>query len=158
MFSKPDEQSTAAAELPVRTSERPSLIAPSLRIIGNVECSGNVQLDGILDGDIQGAELTVGEGAVINGTVTAEKVKIAGEVNGLITGRVVELCASAKVAGDIHHDSLSVEAGAFLEGLCQRSRFDPDFVKKAPAGKNLNVVADAQSGAEAGKSKDVGTS
>lgn len=79
---------------------------------------GDVQVEGIVDGDVASKLLTVGESATINGAIMADVVRISGTVNGEITGRVVELAKTANITGDINHHSLAIEAGAFVQGLC----------------------------------------
>jgi hypothetical protein len=47
-------------------------------------------------------------------------VRVCGTVEGEIEGGTVTLAASARVLGDIVHDSLAIEPGAHLEGHCRR--------------------------------------
>ena len=100
----------------------PSIIAADMRVLGDLETEGDVQIDGRVDGDLHIRSVTVGKGAVVNGAIFGETVKIAGTVNGEIRGTEVTLAASACVVGDVHHKTLSVDAGAFLQGLCKRIR------------------------------------
>ena len=51
--------------------------------------------------------------------VNAEQVRVCGSVTGCIRAHEVVLTASARVVGDVHHDVLSMEAGALLEGHCR---------------------------------------
>ena len=98
----------------------PSILAPDLLIEGNVVSSGDIQLDGTVTGDVHTRKLTVGEKARVTGAIIAEWVRISGTVQGEITAVHVELMASAKVTGDINHDTLSIDAGAYIQGLCRR--------------------------------------
>lgn len=91
-----------------------------MRVLGDLETEGDVQIDGRIDGDLRTRTVTVGKGAVVNGAIFGETVKIAGSVNGEIRGTEVILAKSAHVIGDIHHKTLSIDAGAFLQGLCKR--------------------------------------
>jgi len=81
---------------------------------------GELHVAGKVDGDVEVKTLTVGKDAVIRGTVTAEQVRVCGEIIGCIRAREVTLAATARVVGDVHHDVLSIEAGAQLEGHCRR--------------------------------------
>ena len=123
MFSKANKQTQSVSALdgkPVSKSSVPSIISPDLRINGDMVCSGDIQIDGWVEGDIQSRNVTVGEGATVHGAVQAENVKICGIVNGQIRADNVVLEKSARVTGDILHKSLSIEQGAFLEGMCKR--------------------------------------
>lgn len=124
MFSKANKQGQSTSVLdggkPVTKSSVPSIISPDLRINGDMVCSGDIQIDGWVEGDIQSRNVVVGEGATVHGAVQAENVRICGIINGQIRADNVTLEKTARVTGDILHKSLSIEQGAFLEGMCKR--------------------------------------
>lgn len=110
----------------VRTSERSlSLIGPDLTITGNLVSKGEVQVDGIVQGDIHGSHVVIGETATITGGVIAEEVVIRGHVIGTVRSKRVMLQATSQVDGDIYHQSLSIEQGALFEGKSRRTPDDP---------------------------------
>ena len=101
-----------------------------------------------MEGDIRTEAVTVGENGTVRGALVADRVHIAGTVTGEITGRDVVLAATARVTGDIHHDRLSVEAGAHIEGMCRRiddaeARVAAARERRAPAPEAANVAAAA---------------
>jgi cytoskeletal protein CcmA (bactofilin family) len=97
----------------------PSIISASLRIVGDLVSEGDVQVDGIIEGDVNARSLTVSEGAAVKGQINSTKVTIRGEVHGQVTAESVELGRTARVIGDIVHADLVIESGAFLEGHCR---------------------------------------
>lgn len=103
----------------------PSIISADLRITGDLVCSGDVQIDGWVEGDIQSRNITIGEGATVQGGLQAESVRICGLVNGEIRADMVVLEKTARVTGDILHKSLAIEQGAYLEGMCRRTDTHP---------------------------------
>jgi len=107
-----------------------SVIAPDVRIVGDIISKGEVQVDGQVDGDITCVTLVVGEGARICGEVSAEHVKVHGELSGKINATVICLARSARVIGDVTHESLEIEAGAHVEGHCIRKA--PGLPKAEP--------------------------
>jgi cytoskeletal protein CcmA (bactofilin family) len=125
MFSKANKQSQSTSVLdggskPSSKASVPSIISPDLRINGDMVCSGDIQIDGWVEGDIQSRNVVVGEGATVHGAIQGENVRICGIVNGQIRADNVTLEKTARVTGDILHKSLSIEQGAFLEGMCKR--------------------------------------
>ena len=98
----------------------PSIISADLKIVGDLTSAGDIQIDGAVEGDIQSRTITVGESALVTGSIAADTVRICGSVNGQIKGQTVTLDKSAKVVGDIMHQSLAIEPGAYLEGHCRR--------------------------------------
>ncbi|MFZ3033947.1 MAG: polymer-forming cytoskeletal protein [Parvibaculum sp.] len=106
----------------VRTA--PSIISSDLVVHGNLVATGDIQIDGTVEGDIRSQSLTIGEKASVNGEVVAEDIVIRGRVIGTIRGRRVQLSSTCHVEGDILHEALAVETGAFFEGNCRHSE-DP---------------------------------
>ncbi|MEM9683140.1 MAG: polymer-forming cytoskeletal protein [Pseudomonadota bacterium] len=99
----------------------PSIVSANLRVTGDLESEGDIQIDGHVEGDVRSNSVTVGEHAVVCGAIVSHKVHVAGTVKGQINGKMVELTRTAKVTGDIMHESLAIEAGAFIQGLCRHA-------------------------------------
>ena len=97
-----------------------SIISTDLKIIGDLKCNGDIMIDGTVEGDINCRILTVGERAKINGSVVADTVRISGTIKGQVKAKAVHLDKSARVTGDITHGTLTMEAGASLEGQVRR--------------------------------------
>lgn len=138
--SRTAESNTAAlsSKSPVagpRKAAAPSLISADLRITGDLNSSGDIHVEGIVEGDIRSATLTIGEGAEVRGSIVAEQVRVCGVVLGQIQAHRVELTKTAKVTGDIAHELLSIESGAFIEGHCRR--IEPGM---ALAGRKSDAV------------------
>jgi len=132
MFSKakdtaPAQQSAAPIPQPPLPTKRgsksavPSIISTDLTVIGTLNASGDIQIDGKVEGDINTQSVTVGEKAVVNGEIRAEECTIRGHVIGQVRARKVLLASTAHVEGDILHHALAVETGAFFEGNCRHS-------------------------------------
>jgi cytoskeletal protein CcmA (bactofilin family) len=114
-----------------RGSDRmaPSIIGEDLTVTGNVLSKGEVQVDGQIQGDVHCSSLIVGEKAEITGGIVASDVVVRGQVMGSIRGERVTLQSSSHVEGDIFHQSLAIEQGAFFEGKSRRAE---DPIASAP--------------------------
>jgi len=114
----------------------PSIISADLTVRGLLTSTGDIQIDGIVEGDVRSAGLVIGEKAEIHGEIFAEDVTVRGRVMGRIRARKVLLAATSHVEGDILHEAFAVEAGAFFEGNCRHSD-NPlgDDVKKPVQGQ-----------------------
>jgi cytoskeletal protein CcmA (bactofilin family) len=93
-----------------------SLIAADTTIDGGVSGDSELHVDGVIRGDVAVARLSIGESGHIEGAVQAEAVEARGRVVGSITAKSVKLYASCHVDGDITHEQLTMEAGAFFQG------------------------------------------
>ncbi|MCD9147709.1 bactofilin family protein [Pseudophaeobacter flagellatus] len=115
-----------------------SLLSSDLHIAGNLKTSGDIQVEGTVEGDIRAHLLTVGETATIKGEVVADDVVVNGRVVGRVRGLKVRLTATARVEGDIIHKTIAIESGAHFEGSVQRQD-DP----LTPGGKKAMPVGTA---------------
>lgn len=97
-----------------------SLITDDMTIEGNLSGDGELQIDGFVRGDVKIARLTIGEHGRVEGTVTSEILECRGKIVGSIVAQDVHLYASAHVDGDITHDELTIEGGAFFQGRAVR--------------------------------------
>ena len=102
----------------------PSLLSHDLTIKGNVISSGDIQIEGTIEGDVRAHLVTVGESATIKGEIAADDVVVDGRVIGRLRGLKVRLTATARVEGDIVHKTIAIESGAQFEGTVQRQE-DP---------------------------------
>jgi cytoskeletal protein CcmA (bactofilin family) len=117
----------AAARAPMaRAGERSaqSLIGPDMTLTGNILSKGEVQIEGEVQGDLHAVHVIVGERARITGNIVADEVVVRGHVSGSVRGKKVVLQTSSHVEGDIYHQSLAIEQGAFFEGKSRRAE-DP---------------------------------
>ncbi len=112
----------------------PSILSSDLFIKGDIETSGDVQIEGRIKGNIRAHLLTVGENAVIDGEVRADDATIHGTIKGTLRGYKVRLSSSARVEGDIIHKTIAIESGAHFQGSVTRDD-DPTQEGKATAAK-----------------------
>jgi len=110
-----------------------SQLSTDLHITGNLKTSGDIQIEGTVDGDIRAHLLTVGEGATVNGECIADDVVVNGRIVGTVRGLKVRLTSSARVEGDIIHKTIAIESGAHFEGSVQRQDDPLNTAKAAPA-------------------------
>lgn len=143
MFSKKAEPANDTRKSkPIKGA--PSLISANLTVTGNLQTEGEVQIDGEIEGDVRCGKLTIGEQARVRGQIDAKEVVVRGRVEGRIRGSAVQLSRTAKVYGDIWHDTLAIEAGAYLEGHCKRNDSAKESLKSTP------LIADGSNDDQAG--------
>ncbi len=98
----------------------PSIISADLTIDGNLNSGGEIQVDGVVNGDIRCKALIVGVKGSVIGEVVAQTVRMHGAVKGMVRARSVFLASTARMSGDVEHESLAIEPGAYMEGHCKR--------------------------------------
>lgn len=93
-----------------------SVIAADVRIAGSIAAGNDVQVNGLVEGDVQCVHLAIGEGGKVVGKINAEEVTLAGTVEGPIAATRVELLATAQVSGDVSYREIRIELGARISG------------------------------------------
>jgi cytoskeletal protein CcmA (bactofilin family) len=114
-----------------------SVIGDDVTIDGNITGQGELHLDGTVRGEITVERLAIGETGQVEGTVTADTVDIRGKLTGTISAKQVKLYGTAHVDGDITHEQLSMEPGAYFQGRSlkfQRQITAPAHEIKASVG------------------------
>lgn len=107
-----------------------SVIGNDLTITGQglkIISQGTLQVDGDIEGDVQGVEVIIGDRGKVAGTVAADRVIVRGTVLGVIRGIAVNLQASCHVESDVHHLSLAIEQGAHFHGHSRRVKNDAEL-------------------------------
>jgi cytoskeletal protein CcmA (bactofilin family) len=97
-----------------------TIIAEGLRIVGSVKGESAVEIMGQVEGELHCGSLVISHEAHIKGPVQADDVIVDGKVEGPIQGRTVILQSRAHAVGDIRHQSLAIENGAFFDGRSVR--------------------------------------
>lgn len=118
----PTAPPAASDAKPVMPKAKPpaSVFSADLHVTGNMKTTGDIQVEGTVEGDIRAHLLTIGETATIKGEVTADDVVINGRIVGRVRGLKVRLTSTARVEGDIIHKTIAIESGAHFEGSVQR--------------------------------------
>jgi cytoskeletal protein CcmA (bactofilin family) len=111
-----------------------SVISKALKITGQLESTEDIRIDGEVEGDVRAVSVTVGSGAKVKGTVYGNAVELSGTIDGKIEAEKVVLTSSARMSGDVIHQDLRIESGAFIDGHCR-----PEF------GKNKDKAAHSAS-------------
>jgi cytoskeletal protein CcmA (bactofilin family) len=144
MFGKPSDEQAQRRAAPIPTDAALSIIAAGMKIIGDVESSGVVKIEGSVEGSVRGArQLLLGRQGDIKGDVHAREVVIGGHVEGtVVASERVEIQGSASVHGDIHTRTIVVLEGGVINGAVRMDEREPDATASQPSSEqNSSQVA-----------------
>lgn len=118
---EPAGQATKPAQTPTQPLNKTgapmaSVISKALKITGELESTEDIQIDGQIEGDVRGVGVKIGQNAKVKGTVYGDDVELAGTVEGRIESKKVVLTGTARMTGDIAHQEIKIEAGAYVNG------------------------------------------
>ena len=144
-------QETAALEPVVaeQTTE-PSYIARDTTVEGNISTVGEIHIEGELRGSVRAYTCLIDTDGQVNGGVSAQYVVVRGRVLGPITATHVTIQKGAHVEGNVVHEGLSIEHGAFVMGsITQNNLTDMSASSNSYAAKFGNGYLPSNSGGEA---------
>ncbi len=93
-----------------------SVLGADLKIKGDINASEDLHIDGGVEGDITCGSLVQGQSSIIKGSITADSARLAGTIEGAINAKTLVVLKSARIAGDVFYDTLTIEQGAMVEG------------------------------------------
>jgi cytoskeletal protein CcmA (bactofilin family) len=110
-----------------------SFIGPDVVVSGDLTTAGSIHIDGRIEGNVRCENLIQGEGGTIAGHIVTDDAHLSGLVDGTVKARVVTLESSARITGDLTYETLSIAAGAAIEGRLARREGGPGAELTVPA-------------------------
>jgi cytoskeletal protein CcmA (bactofilin family) len=131
-----------------------TLIGAGTRIIGDVQFTGGLHLDGHVKGNVDalpdsGATLSVSDGGVVEGGVAVPNVVLNGVVMGdILAHERVEIGATARVHGDVYYGLIEMAMGAEINGklIHEPGRRAPSGSAAAGDGSTPAAATDSRAG------------
>jgi cytoskeletal protein CcmA (bactofilin family) len=98
-----------------------TIIGAGTTITGNMQCNGDIRIDGILKGNLDAkAKVIIGAEGLIEGDIFGKQADVMGQVNGKINiSDLLYLHAKSTVNGDIFAGQLQIDPAAIFNGKCQ---------------------------------------
>jgi len=119
-----------------------TLIAPDVRITGDLQFNDGLRLDGYVKGNVSGEPgsqtlLVLSDRGSIEGNVHGYDVVVNGRIVGdVIADHFVELQSNAHVTGNIYYQQLRMDCGASVDGkLTKRDAAQTAAPLLAPAAE-----------------------
>ncbi len=114
--SQPTNQRTSMMDMISTTASKPSILSEGFSFRGEIAAKGAIHVEGALNGQIQGDELTIGARGQVEGVVTCSSLHIKGKFSGTATCNELIVTSSASVDGHVVYQTLSVQKGASIKG------------------------------------------
>ena len=122
-----------------KSSIETSIIAKDTTIKGNLEFVGTLIVEGTLESQIKGVELTIQKNGKINGSLDVQALNCHGQIEGDISAKTVVIHGSAMVSGEIKAETLEIEPGATING---------NISMKTPQTASVQQLSDKIAGAK----------
>jgi len=103
-----------------------SVIGPSLVVKGDIQSSGTLRVDGVVEGAISAnGTVVIANDGVAKADITADHIVIGGTIHGnVIARKKVEMLATGTLHGDVLTVAYGfvVQEGAIFEGSCKMNK------------------------------------
>ena len=98
-----------------------SYIGETLQLEGDLRTSGNLDIAGLINGNVYVSEVTITETGSVRGSVEASKIEVNGHIQGKITADAIVIGRGAVIKGDVYFkNTLKTEEGADIDGYIKR--------------------------------------
>jgi len=112
-------QSQSPDQAPKSGPAMPTIISSDLTLDGNLTSDGEIQIEGVIKGNITSASIVIGKTGSIIGDIAANKVIVCGRIRGNMRVREIIFSANCHAEGNLVCQALTVEPGAHFEGDCR---------------------------------------
>lgn len=99
----------------------PTIVSEGSTVKGDIISEGIIHIDGRVEGDITCDELVVGLKGAVSGSVNTKTLHLYGMLQGKASVDKLFIAKSAKLIGDVTHNSIAIEPGAYIDGHCMRA-------------------------------------
>ena len=98
-----------------------SYVGETLQLEGDLRTSGNLDIAGLIKGNVYVSEVTVTETGSVRGSLEATKIEINGHIQGKIIADTIVIGRNAVIKGDVFFkNTLKTEEGADIDGYIKR--------------------------------------
>lgn len=106
-----------------------NIIRSGTEISGDIQCAGDIRIDGKLTGTlVSEGKVVVGKSGSIEGEVKCKNADISGSLQARITVKeLLQLKSTANLEGEINSKKLAIEPGANFSGTCNMGAVVKDF-------------------------------
>ena len=119
-----------------------TVIGADIKIIGRIEASADLMIEGFIQGDVRCRNLILGELGLIKGKVFSDRVRISGTIDGAIRTGDLAIEATANLKGQATYTRLKIATGATVDGTmkCRREPEKKLKLVETPAPEPKKIV------------------
>lgn len=94
----------------------PSYFAPDLEVTGRITSSGDLEIDGQVNGTVDATRLKVGPHGRVRAALAADDAVVSGKVVGVLKARGVTFTDGCHFTGEVQYEQIGMQSAAEVEG------------------------------------------
>lgn len=141
MFARANKAGEMLSGKPGKKGAGLSFIDSEVVVSGDLVSAAQIHIDGRVEGDVRCVTLCQGQTGTIVGNIVAEQARLAGLVDGGVAARNLILEPSARITGDVTYETLTIAAGAQIEGRLARREGPAEASPKMAAARTPRLAA-----------------
>ena len=102
-------------EKPEASNHSVSVISDEITIVGNINSTGDLVINGKVDGEINCDSLEIGPNGDVKGSIKAEFCLVSGNIEGKLSAKSINVSSTGNLNGRISYGKLEIENGANVE-------------------------------------------
>lgn len=120
MFNQKSKSENQVEQKTSAPSGQATIIAAGTTLKGDINSSGDIRIDGSLEGNIHcSAKVVIGSNGSVTGDISGGQADIMGKVTGTIRVKeLLQLKGGSQVQGNLHASKLQIEPSANFNGQC----------------------------------------
>jgi len=112
------------------TEKLESLIGSGSTVKGDIETTGTLRVDGVVEGNVNADWVVVGEKAHVKGDIAARGIVIGGRVEGNLKAKeLIEIKGKGNICGEIYTSKLTITEGAIFDGKSSMQKEESKVVE-----------------------------
>jgi cytoskeletal protein CcmA (bactofilin family) len=125
-----------------------SFVGESMQIEGDIDCSGAVDVAGLINGNVHVQEMIIFDTGSVKGNINVKNIEINGHIEGQVNADRISLGNKSVIKGDItFHTSLITKEGAEIDGYIKGKSV------RNPRNEEDNDIEEIMARPELGKPK-----
>lgn len=109
-----------------------NLVGAGTVIKGDINCSGDIRIDGTVKGNVEVSQkVVVGSTGVVVGNIISADTSVSGKVDGNIqSDKTIVLHGTGTINGDITTKQIIIEQGGKFNGVCKMGALNSSGASK----------------------------
>ena len=116
-----DQKTESVPKLKSRERIKTTLVGEGIRLVGDLEGDGEIEILGVVEGSVTCSRLVIGLGGLVKGEVTANEAQVKGDFQGRMEVRLLVGGPTGSLSGEVRYQEMSISTGCLITGHLEQT-------------------------------------